>query len=259
MGRLADALARVRHRHHRHRLGDADSDEGARSRGDAREPDAAAVPDRHRRAARRRAERRRDRAGVPLQHRRSAGDRARQPDEARRARSARRSRSSTTRCERFAQWQRARGAIPTVVALRQRFENIRRAELQRLEPKLAGLPPEARGRVDEITRLIVEKLLLQPTEQLKTVPDSRTMEAYSDALSRLFALERPMADAPSGRASARRGTRRPAARHASGGQPRDRCARDAASHGHPRQPARALAGPHRRGADQQHARVRANW
>ena len=37
----------------------------------------------------------------------------------------------------------------------------------RLEPKLAALPPEARARVDEITRLIVEKLLLTPTEQLK--------------------------------------------------------------------------------------------
>ena len=49
----------------------------------------------------------------------------------------------------------------------QRFEAIRQAELQRLEPKLAPLPPEARARVDEITHLIVEKLLLTPTEQLK--------------------------------------------------------------------------------------------
>jgi glutamyl-tRNA reductase len=88
----------------------------------------------------------------------------------------------------FGQWQRSRGAIPTVVALRQRFETIRRAELERLEPKLASLPPEARGRVEEITRLIVEKLLLQPTEQLKTLPDRETMIAYSDALNRLFAL-----------------------------------------------------------------------
>jgi glutamyl-tRNA reductase len=89
---------------------------------------------------------------------------------------------------RFAAWQRSRGAIPTVVALRQRFEAIRRAELDRLEPKLALLPPEARGRVEEITRLIVEKLLLQPTEQLKRLPDAETVVAYSDALSRLFAL-----------------------------------------------------------------------
>ena len=32
---------------------------------------------------------------------------------------------------------------------------------------MSGLPPEARQRVDEITHLIVEKLLLTPTEQLK--------------------------------------------------------------------------------------------
>ncbi|MEW6320963.1 MAG: glutamyl-tRNA reductase [Acidobacteriota bacterium] len=102
--------------------------------------------------------------------------------------------------QRFAQWHRARGAIPTVVALRQRFESIRRSELQRLEAKLAQLPPEARGRVDEITRLIVEKLLLQPTEQLKALGDPGIVSQYSEALSRLFALpddERRGADEPS--------------------------------------------------------------
>src|SRR4029077_17073892 len=57
--------------------------------------------------------------------------------------------------EKFGGWLRSRGAIPTVVALRQRFEAIRRSELQRLEPKLSSLPPEARARVDEVTRLIV--------------------------------------------------------------------------------------------------------
>ena len=82
----------------------------------------------------------------------------------------------------------SRDIIPTVVALRQRFEAIRQAELQRLEPKLAGLPPEARARVDEITRLIVEKLLLTPTEQLKAVSDEATVVAYADALNRLFSL-----------------------------------------------------------------------
>jgi glutamyl-tRNA reductase len=89
---------------------------------------------------------------------------------------------------RFMAWHRSRGAIPTVVALRQRFEAIRRAELQRLEGKLAGLPPEARARVDEVTRLIMEKLLLEPTEQLKALPDEETQAAYTEALNRLFSL-----------------------------------------------------------------------
>ncbi len=93
--------------------------------------------------------------------------------------------------ERFGVWQRSRGAIPTVVALRQRFESIRRAELERLEPKLAQLPPEARRRLEEVTRLIVEKLLLLPTEQLKAAGDSEVVNQYADALSRLFVLEEP--------------------------------------------------------------------
>ncbi|MQA31564.1 MAG: glutamyl-tRNA reductase [Luteitalea sp.] len=90
--------------------------------------------------------------------------------------------------EKFSAWLRSRGAIPTVVALRQRFENIRRSELERLEFKLSSLPPEARTRVDEITRLIVEKLLLTPTEQLKSLTDADTVGAYSEALTRLFGL-----------------------------------------------------------------------
>jgi glutamyl-tRNA reductase len=90
--------------------------------------------------------------------------------------------------QRFGGWLRSRGAIPTVVALRERFESIRRAELERLEFKLSALPPDARTRVDEITHLIVEKLLLTPTEQLKSLHDAETVGAYSEALTRLFGL-----------------------------------------------------------------------
>jgi glutamyl-tRNA reductase len=88
--------------------------------------------------------------------------------------------------DKFGQWLRSRGVIPTVVALRQRFEAIRRAELERLA---SALPPEARNRVDDITRLIVEKLLLTPTEQLKAVNDPEAVETYAEALTRLFGLD----------------------------------------------------------------------
>ena len=90
---------------------------------------------------------------------------------------------------RFMAWQRSRSAVPTVVALRQRFESIRRSELQRLEGKLGALSPDARARVDEVTRLIVEKLLLEPTEQLKALPDEETQAAYTEAVNRLFKLQ----------------------------------------------------------------------
>jgi glutamyl-tRNA reductase len=99
---------------------------------------------------------------------------------------------------RFGAWMQSREIIPTVVALRQRFEAIRRAELARLESKMSGLPPEARERLDEITHLIVEKLLLTPTQQLKAVSDEAMVVAYSDALNRLFSLadDKPQPAAP---------------------------------------------------------------
>lgn len=107
---------------------------------------------------------------------------------------------------RFTAWMQSREIIPTVVALRQRFESIRRAELARLQQKFSTLPPEAHAQIDNITRLIVEKLLLTPTEQLKAVSDDALAASYSDALSRLFSLasEDTMAEAsdedPAGKA-----------------------------------------------------------
>ena len=82
----------------------------------------------------------------------------------------------------------SREAIPTVVALRQRFESIRLSELRRLEPKLASLSPEARTRVEEVTRLLIEKLLIGPTVQLKSIRDTETVTTYAEALSHLFDL-----------------------------------------------------------------------
>jgi glutamyl-tRNA reductase len=91
--------------------------------------------------------------------------------------------------DRFGGWMQSREVLPTVIALRERFDAIRQAELRRLEPKLAALSPEARARVDEVTHLIVEKLLLTPTEQLKATRDQTLAVTYTDAVNRLFALE----------------------------------------------------------------------
>ena len=91
--------------------------------------------------------------------------------------------------DRFGGWMQSREVLPTVIALRERFDAIRQAELKRLESKLAPLSPEARARVDEVTHLIVEKLLVTPTEQLKSTRDETLAVTYTDAVHRLFALD----------------------------------------------------------------------
>ena len=89
---------------------------------------------------------------------------------------------------RFMAWLRSRAAIPTVVALRERFEAVRQSELARLKPKLAGLSPAAQARIEEITRLLVEKLLSAPTERLKAATDEEDVAAYAEMLNHLFKL-----------------------------------------------------------------------
>ena len=115
----------------------------------------------------------------------------------------------------FMRWLRSRGAIPTVVALRRHFERTRQQELERLAPRLASLPPAARTRVEEVTRLLVEKLLSAPTQQLKAAPDEEAVAADADTLSRLFGLEETAAEerrrTPRAREAAGAGTERPPA------------------------------------------------
>ena len=69
-----------------------------------------------------------------------------------------------------------RGAAPTV-----RLHPPGRAAAPRKESS-STLPRPSRARVDEVTRLIVEKLLLEPTEQLKAAPDEETQTAYTEAV-----------------------------------------------------------------------------
>jgi glutamyl-tRNA reductase len=122
--------------------------------------------------------------------------------------------------DRFAGWYRSLEAVPTLVALRRRFEAIRQAELDRLDFKLSALGPDARTRVEEVTRLLVEKLLLTPTEQLKALRDAETVGQYSETLSRLFDLDsartgeegRPHSEQDRPRASANDGRVEPFAR-----------------------------------------------
>ncbi len=75
-----------------------------------------------------------------------------------------------------------------MVALRRQFESVRQAELKRLESKLDRLSPEARAHVEEVTQLVVQKLLLTPTERLKTAADEATAAQYAEVITQLFGL-----------------------------------------------------------------------
>jgi len=91
--------------------------------------------------------------------------------------------------------QHSRKAAPAITALRKHFYAVRDSELVRLEGKLAALSPESRETLERFTRLVLEKLLHEPTEQLKALPDQETQAAYTEVLNRLFRLSEHESDA----------------------------------------------------------------
>jgi glutamyl-tRNA reductase len=88
---------------------------------------------------------------------------------------------------RFAAWWRSRQAVPTVVALRARAEQVRQEELAEALGKLRHLDAADRATVAALTRAIVNKLLHQPTVRLKARA-SATDDAPAQVLSDLFDL-----------------------------------------------------------------------
>ena len=89
--------------------------------------------------------------------------------------------------ERFAQWWRSLDVVPTISALRQRADEIRRAELSRTLTRMPGLSEEERERVDALTRAMMKKLLHEPIARLRDPERGREETA---AVRHLFGLDR---------------------------------------------------------------------
>ena len=91
--------------------------------------------------------------------------------------------------ERFAAWQASLAVVPAIASLRARAEEIRAAELERLEPRLERLSEGERAAVETVTAQIVNKLLHLPTVRLKEAAVTPDGLLYADAVRHLFGLE----------------------------------------------------------------------
>ncbi len=83
----------------------------------------------------------------------------------------------------------AREVAPMIVALRERAEVVRRAELDRVRTRLEGLDEVQLDAVEQITRGIIGKLLHEPSVALKDAAGSPRGDRLVAALRELFALE----------------------------------------------------------------------
>lgn len=87
----------------------------------------------------------------------------------------------------FGSWLRSLEVVPTIVALRERLEQIRQAELARYGGRL-NLSDRDRNTVDALTQAIVNKILHTPTVRLKAEADNGERGIYVDAVRELFDL-----------------------------------------------------------------------
>jgi glutamyl-tRNA reductase len=83
----------------------------------------------------------------------------------------------------------AREVAPLVVALRARAEDTRLGELERFRSRLAGLDPATATAVEALTQGIVNKLLHEPTVNLKAAAGTARGEQFADALAAMFDLD----------------------------------------------------------------------
>jgi glutamyl-tRNA reductase len=94
--------------------------------------------------------------------------------------------------ERFHLRQRTVSAAPAIVALQQQAEEIRQAELKRIQARLGTLSPEQSNAVEALTRALMNKFLHPPMQALKQAAregDAARMDALCETWSLPTAAE----------------------------------------------------------------------
>jgi glutamyl-tRNA reductase len=89
----------------------------------------------------------------------------------------------------FTTWMRSIDVVPTIVALREHAEAIRKAELEKSLPRMGGLSDKQIKQIDGLTQAIINKLLHSPLVTLKKSTGDPDGGSRIEAVRVLFGLE----------------------------------------------------------------------
>jgi glutamyl-tRNA reductase len=109
--------------------------------------------------------------------------------------------------ERFANGQQTLSAVPAIVSLQQSMEELRQAELRRMQGKLQSLSPEQHSAVEALTRGLINKVLHQPLQAMKAAARNGDL-TVAEAVRQIFGLtvqsggSAPQSDTQSGKEAA---------------------------------------------------------
>jgi glutamyl-tRNA reductase len=90
--------------------------------------------------------------------------------------------------DRFREWRASLEVVPAIASLHALAEQIRRAELAKLDARLGHLTEADRRAVESVTAQIVGKLLHLPTVRMKEAAVTADGVVYADAVRHLFGL-----------------------------------------------------------------------
>jgi glutamyl-tRNA reductase len=88
----------------------------------------------------------------------------------------------------FVSWYRSLDVTPTIVALRKKFEEIRKKELEKTLSLHPELSDKEKKSLDALTSAIINKILHTPITLLKQTNEEAMADLYLDALHALFGL-----------------------------------------------------------------------
>ncbi|HBR49739.1 MAG TPA: glutamyl-tRNA reductase [Nitrospira sp.] len=90
-------------------------------------------------------------------------------------------------------WMKSLEVTPTIVALRNRVEDIKRAEVEKVLGRLGHLSAQDRELVEGLASSIVNKLIHRTMVTLKNEVNSSSGPAFVEAARQFYALDRPAA------------------------------------------------------------------
>ena len=96
----------------------------------------------------------------------------------------------------FTNWYRSLEVTPTITALRKRFEEIRKKELEKTLSLHPNLSEKERRSLEALTQAIINKILHPPMTLLKQTNEETMADLYLDALRTLFDLSENPVETP---------------------------------------------------------------
>jgi glutamyl-tRNA reductase len=90
--------------------------------------------------------------------------------------------------EKFVNWYRSLDVTPTIVALREKFEEIRKKELEKTLSLHPNLSEKEKQSLEALTSAIINKILHTPITLIKQTDEEAMADLYLDALHALFGL-----------------------------------------------------------------------